>query len=76
MEITEQSEPYCRHTVKRAMSSQAMRKLGQKGLKQNLLSKGRNQDCYFKDGPCSNIGLWPGCALLLPLLKSAGSFEL
>lgn len=55
VEISEQSEPCCRHKVKRAMSSRAMRKLGQKGLKQKLLGKVRNQVCYFKDGPCSNI---------------------
>lgn len=48
-----------RHQVKQAMSSPAMETLGQTGQKQRLLSKVRNQGCYFKAAPPNNIGLWP-----------------
>lgn len=48
-----------RHQVKQAMSSPALETLGQTGQKQSLLSKVRNQGCYFKAAPPNNIGLRP-----------------
>jgi len=64
-----------RHRVKQAVSSPALETLGQTGQKQRLLSKVRNQGCYFKATPPNNTGLWPCCAVLLVPLCSRQKSE-